>query len=85
MTLLFIKQVLNEAGRLKPKFYWVEKIVGNYQPGTLPSACVLLFTIACSCIFSILQWGGRAVYAPEWWTVILLTLLILLAVICKLY
>lgn len=75
--------MLNEAGRLKPKFYWIEKIIGCYEPGVLPAGCVLVFTISSGCIFSILQWGGTAVTAPAWWAVILLTLLIAVTFISK--
>lgn len=76
--------MLNEAGRLKPKFYWIERILGSYEPGVLPATCVFIFTVSCSCIFAILQWGGRAVYhpnGPEWWLAVLLTFLVAVSLI----
>ena len=75
--------MLNEAGRLKPKFYWIERIIGSYEPGVLPARCVLVFTVSCGCIFAILQWAGKAVYSskPEWWSVLLLIFLIAVALL----
>lgn len=78
--------MLNEAGRLKPKFYWIERILGSYEPGVLPATCVFIFTVSCSCIFAILQWGGRAVYhpnGPEWWLAVLLTFLVAVSLISE--
>ncbi len=82
----FVFQMLNEAGRLKPKFYWVERLVGRYEPGVLPASCVFIFTVTCACIFSILQWGGKAVYhpnGPEWWLIVLLTFLVAVSLISE--
>lgn len=79
-------QMLNEAGRLKPKFYWIERILGSYEPGVLPATCVFIFTVCCACIFAILQWGGNAVYhpnGPEWWLAVLLTFLVAISLISK--
>lgn len=75
--------MLNEAGRLKPKFYWIEKIVGSYEPGFLPAICVFIFSLSSCFIFAILQWGGKAVTTPEWWPVVLLTLLVAVSIISK--
>lgn len=75
--------MLSEAGRLKPGYYWIEKIVGSYEPGFLPASCVFIFTVSAGCIFSILQWGGKAVTTPEWWPVVLLTFLSAVAIISK--
>lgn len=76
-----IIETLNETGCLKPKFYWIGKILGSYEPGVLPARCVLVFTISSSCIFAILQWGGEAVFAPTWWSVILLSSLTAISLI----
>lgn len=79
------KKTLNETGCLKPKFYWIGKILGSYEPGVLPARCVLVFTISSSCIFAILQWGGEAVFAPTWWSVILLSSLTAISLISKIF
>ena len=72
-------QILNEGGRLKPNFYWVEKIIGQHGPGKVPSVAVLVFSVCCGLIFALLQWGGPGVYTPTWWAVLLLALFIFVA------
>ena len=72
-----------EAGRLKPKFQWIESIVGIYSAGVLPAGCVLIFTISSSCIFAFFQWGGYYVFTPTWWAVLLLGILFIISILSK--
>ena len=71
--------MLNEGGRLKPSCYWLEGIIGRHEPGYFPAICVLVFSVANMCIFGLMQWGGPGVFAPTWWSVILLTILMFVA------
>lgn len=62
---------LGPGGRLKPRWSWLESVIGNCPPGSAVSVSVFIFVCFTAALCFHLNWAAKNLGHGTWWTILL--------------
>ncbi|KAJ8931683.1 hypothetical protein NQ314_015399 [Rhamnusium bicolor] len=71
-------EIINLAGTLKVQYSWLRPVFGNFEPGSVVTAAVFIYTVFCCALCILFQVSIEDLKSRIWWTVILAAFFLLI-------
>ncbi|XP_058810798.1 cationic amino acid transporter 4 isoform X2 [Phymastichus coffea] len=78
---------MDDIGKVRARYAWLASFLGNYEPGTAVTTCIIFFSVASVSLCSLLVFLSQNAYSPAWWDYLMLInlLVIIIATSTRLY